>query len=64
MVSIVQTTPDGKHICPNCDDEYEPEFETKAAAKENGDIVAVEQHLTGLCSDACWNEYLGVPTEE
>lgn len=60
MVSIVQKTADGNHICPNCDADYEPEFSTKEAAKENGDEVAVEQHITGLCSNECWNDYLGV----
>lgn len=60
MVSVVKKTADGKHICPNCNSKYEPKFETKEEAKDDGDEVAVEQHLTGLCSDECWNDYLGV----
>lgn len=61
MVSIVEKTADGKHICPNCEKEYEPIFETKEKAKEKGDKVAVEQHLTGTCSNDCWEDQFGPP---
>jgi len=60
MVSVVEKTSDGKHICPECEEEYEPDFETKEEAKEEGDDADIEQHITGLCSDDCWNAHLGI----
>jgi Zn-finger nucleic acid-binding protein len=52
--------------CPNCGKVYEPELDRK-----HPEIVIQEefpkakpyqreQHITGLCSDECWNEYLGI----
>lgn len=55
-----------KQRCPNCGKEYETELN-----KPEGDDRCIqdifpnepawkrEQLLTGLCSDKCWNEYLG-----
>jgi len=43
--------------CPNCGKVYEPDYTYEGA--KNGTIYK-EQHLTGICSDKCWDEYLGV----
>ncbi len=52
--------------CPNCKREYEPDLvERKQPDKlvqiEFPDATATqrEQLLTGICSDKCWDEYLG-----
>jgi len=52
--------------CPNCGKVYGPELDRK-----HPEIVIQEefpkakpyqreQHITGLCSDKCWNELLGI----
>lgn len=60
MASVYETTDDGRHICPECGDAYDPEYESKAAAKEHGSDVAKEQYITGICSQACWDNHLGL----
>jgi len=60
MVSIYQTDDDGNHICPQCTESYEPDFDSKEEAKEKGTNYQIEQYITGLCSDECWNEYLNI----
>ena len=51
-------------VCPNCRKEYLPVLERK----DNRNIQAQypnepkwkrEQLISGICSDKCWNEYLG-----
>jgi hypothetical protein len=45
--------------CPHCKTVYEPKYttfeEAKAAEPES---IYVEQHMTGFCSDKCWDEAL------
>lgn len=60
MVSTFETTEDGKHVCPNCKRAYEPAYDSKEEAKEHGTDAEKEQYITGLCSDGCWDEYLGI----
>jgi len=60
MVSTFKTDAQGRHICPNCGDHYEPEYDSKKEAKANGTDAEKEQYITGLCSDECWDEYLGL----
>ena len=60
IVSTYRTTNDGNHIYSNCNSKYEPDFSSKEEAKQNGEDYQIEQHITGLCSDDCWNEYLGI----
>ena len=55
----------GLIVCPNCKKEYKPklirhtdnliQIEHPQATKEER-----EQLISGLCSDKCWNEYLGL----
>lgn len=47
-----------RFTCPNCGDRYEPEYEDRDDAPPRS--VGREQHQTGLCSDECWNEFLGL----
>ena len=52
--------------CPNCGTEYETELDRKhpdmPIQQEFPDAKPYqrEQHITGLCSDRCWNEFLGI----
>ena len=50
----------GNNFCPNCKESYVPTFPTKEAAFATDDLTAREQWLTGICSDECWDKYLGV----
>jgi hypothetical protein len=64
-------TPDdnGLVVCPNCNKQYKPDLERKTnnpiqaeypkATKEQR-----EQLISGLCSDKCWNSFLGFPQIE
>jgi uncharacterized Zn finger protein (UPF0148 family) len=58
---------DGRTICPNCGKAYFPELgERKEPGKliqdefPNSKPYQREQLLSGLCSDNCWADYLGV----
>ena len=52
--------------CPNCKKVYEPEL----GERKTNELIQVEfsnakhyqreQLISGLCSDKCWNKYLGV----
>jgi len=53
-----------KHFCPNCEEWYEPEYDSKEEAKRHNDSTGAEQYITGICSDECWDEYLGVSEED
>jgi len=46
-----------KYQCPNCEQWYKPTFKTKEDAPQGS--IGHEQHQTGICSDKCWDEYLG-----
>jgi len=40
--------------CPNCGGVYELEM-----PRGQGTPTQREQHQTGICSDQCWDEFLG-----
>ena len=47
--------------CPNCGKVYETDFPTREEAVANGGTaIQKEQHQTGICSDKCWDEFLGL----
>ena len=51
--------------CPNCGKEYEPELKrvygvAMQVAYPNEPAWKREQHISGLCSDKCWKEFLGL----
>lgn len=61
--------------CPNCKREYTPDLEKTATNSEkrwweggkliqnvwpNATPIQREQLQTGICSDACWDQFLGV----
>ena len=55
-----------KIICPNCKKQYIPILERKTDKciqneYPNAPKWQREQLISGLCSDKCWNEYLGIP---
>jgi len=57
-------------ICPNCKKEYIPSLGKRKTNKliqvefPNAEPWEREQLLTGICSDKCWDEYLGVGDPE
>ncbi len=57
MRGLFSTTSDGKHICPNCKEPYEPDADSFEEAKPN--TIYREQYMTGICSQECWEDYLG-----
>ena len=42
--------------CPQCNKIYSPTF----ADSMSGTETDKEQHLSGLCSDHCWDKFLGL----
>lgn len=71
---------DLKATCPNCGKIYTPDlahtsdFEDRYAIWRGGVLIQRvwpdatpdqrEQLQTGICSDKCWNEFLGVSDED
>jgi sarcosine oxidase delta subunit len=50
-----------KQQCPNCGKKYETDFPTREdAVNAGGTAIQREQHQTGICSDKCWDEFLGL----
>jgi hypothetical protein len=47
-----------KFVCPVCGREYEPEYENREDTPPRS--IGREQHQTGICSDECWDEGLGI----
>ena len=45
-----------KKVCPQCKKTYVP----NNSDPMQGTPIEKEQHITGLCSDACWDKFLGV----
>jgi len=53
--------------CPNCEKIYEPELGRRKHPElliqeefPNAEPYQREQLVTGLCSDECWDKYLGL----
>lgn len=63
--SVVQSTGD-LMICPNCKREYEPKLQRKHPELTITDEfpeaspIEREQLMSGICSDKCWDEWLGI----
>jgi len=62
--------------CPQCEQGYEPTLSHNKKGMENwkggmliqnafpnATPIAREQLLTGICSDECWEEFLGINHE-
>ena len=49
----------GNNFCPACKQSYAPMYASKVVAMNTDDLTAREQWITGICSDACWNEFVG-----
>lgn len=45
----------GLHFCPQCKRYYTPTFAYKRLAQVYGSNTDVEQHLSGVCSEKCWD---------
>jgi len=47
--------------CPECLKIYTPDFPSRdLAVMANGTAIQKEQHQTGICSEQCWNAFLGI----
>jgi hypothetical protein len=67
---MIEPNEKGLIICPNCLKEYKPVL----TRKDNNEPIQItypnskpferEQLISGLCSDKCWNEFLGIPTRK
>jgi len=49
----------GNNFCPSCKQSYAPTYASKVVAMNTDDLTAREQWITGICSDTCWNEFVG-----
>lgn len=48
---------DGYFLCPQCGKHYKPMYEDKKNAPRGS--IYYEQHTSGICSDECWDEFVG-----
>ena len=47
--------------CPQCKKIYKPAFSSREEAAANGGTaIQREQHQTGICSDKCYDAFLGI----
>lgn len=46
---------DTEHICPKCNQSYRPRYSSKKAAEDANDYTGIEQYLSHICGDECWN---------
>ena len=54
--------PSETHICPYCGESYEPKYDNPEDAPPRS--IGKEQHMTGICSDDCWDAFLGGAPDE
>lgn len=60
-VATLKRSRDAQKTCPQCKVEYTPDFPESRRGSACTPIQR-EQHVTGICSDACWDAFLGVKT--
>lgn len=56
------------HICPNCKKIYQPILVSEGSRPIQEQFLNVpkwqrEQIISGICSDGCWDMFLGVKKE-
>ena len=56
---FVEPEEPGVICCPNCGEHYRPMYEEKRNAPRG--TIWHEQHITGVCSQKCWDEFTGGP---
>ena len=61
---MIEPNSKGLIICPCCKKEYLPKLKRKTNKMiqeeyPNAKSYEREQLISGLCSDKCWNKYLG-----
>lgn len=62
---MINPNADGLILCPNCNKWYKPKLKRKGSeplqvTHPNAQPFEREQLISGLCSNKCWNEYLGI----
>ena len=62
---MINPDENGEIICPNCRREYKPILERKTSQAiqdehPNATKEEREQLISGICSDKCWEEFLGL----
>ena len=68
MVDVRIKNKDGLTVCPQCGKQYKPDLDELDPARRepiqniypDSEPWQREQLITGLCSDKCFDEYLGV----
>lgn len=58
MQGLYKTTDDGRHVCPECEEAYEPIENSADEARDR--TLAKEQFMTGICSQDCWLDSLTI----
>ena len=66
---MINPDENGFIICPNCKKKYKPILERKTdepIQRQYPQATAIEreQLISGLCSNKCWNSFLGFPDDE
>ena len=61
---MIRVDDEGFITCPNCKKRYKPMLERKTESLiqieyPNATKEEREQLISGLCSNKCWNEFLG-----
>ena len=57
-------------ICPQCNKEYTPDLGERKTNQliqyefPHATSIQREQLVTGICSDDCWNLYVGIPEND
>lgn len=66
---MITSNENGLIKCPNCKKFYKPKLERKGdeliqVSYPNATREEREQLISGLCSNKCWDEFLGIPSRE
>ena len=57
IIESLKPSSDGHKVCIKCKQSYTPKYASlqEAQAKEEPGSIYAEQHITGICSDECWD---------
>ena len=57
IIESLKPSSDGHKVCIKCKQSYTPKYASlqEAQAKEEPGSIYAEQHISGICSDECWD---------
>lgn len=66
---MIDLDEEGMVLCPHCDKRYKPvlkRLDDRNLQEQypNAERWEREQLISGICSQKCWDEYLGIGTQE